>query len=43
MTELSNFIDAHPWVAFGCFLVAANLAASVGKIGRRECRCKDKP
>lgn len=41
MTELSTFIDAHPMVTFGVFVIAAILADSIGKIGRRVYRSKE--
>ena len=41
MTELSTFIDAHPWVTLGVFVIAAYLADSIGKIGRRVYRCEE--
>lgn len=34
MTELSDFIDKHPWVTFGVFLVAITLADAFGKLFR---------
>ena len=39
MSELSAFIDAHPWVTFGVFLVAINFAVAMGnwfRIVRKE-------
>ena len=45
MTELSAFIDAHPMVTFGVFLVALTLADGIGKLFRICIRIggKDKP
>lgn len=31
MADLSAFIDAHPWVTFGVFAVAMQLAGGIGK------------
>ena len=34
MNELSQFIDAHPWVTFGVFMVAMQLATGLGNLVR---------
>ena len=34
MADLSTFIDAHPWVTFGVFMVALTLADGIGKLFR---------
>lgn len=43
MAELSAFIDKHPWVTFGVFMVALTLADGIGKLFRVRIGRKEKP